>query len=47
MVANITNAEGTMTLKGNWNEEDIAIFQPVLDSIRTFGQVYIDYLNNN
>ena len=43
MVANITNAEGTMTLKGNWNEEDIAIFQPVLDSWTFYGQYGIQH----
>ncbi len=37
-MANITSASGTLTLAGDWNADDIALFQPVLNSWGFYGQ---------
>lgn len=45
-MANITRANGTLTLVGDWKEEDIALFQPVLNSWSFYGQYGIQYCGN-
>lgn len=37
-MANITTAEGSLTLVGNWQQEDIDLFLPVLKSWSFYGQ---------
>ena len=45
-MANISSAEGTITLKGNWTQKAIDAFKPVLDSWAFYGQYGIyDYHN--
>ena len=45
-MANITRANGTLTLVGDWKEEDIALFQPVLSSWEFEGQYGIQHCGN-
>ena len=45
-MANITRANGTLTLVGDWKEEDIALFQPVLRSWEFEGQYGIQHCGN-
>ena len=42
-MANITRANGTLTLAGNWDADDIALFQPVLRSWSFYGQYGIQH----
>ena len=42
-MANITSANGTLTLVGDWDADDIALFQPVLDSWHFYGQYGIQH----
>ena len=37
-MANISSAEGTMTLGGLWTAEDIETFRPVLDTWKFYGE---------
>lgn len=37
-MANISSASGTLTLRGPWSEEDIALFVPVLDTWQFYGE---------
>ena len=42
-MANISSANGTLTLAGDWNADDIALFQPVLSSWSFYGQYGIQH----